>query len=353
MIIINGNNSFGKDIKMKAQTLRFLSQEDILSLKIPYEEVIDVVEKAMAAFGRDDAQNPAKIHINTRPQTYINAMPSYVKENDDKEYCGMKWIGGYPENRGKSLPVTWGLMLMNDVNTGAPVAVMDARWITAIRTAVVAAITAKYCKVKDTHTMTIIGAGEQGRWNARIMKIVVPEIKKIYIGDLYDAAVDAYITKMQPLLPDVEIIPIRNDEERQAAIDASQILITATQRSDKPFIYKEMLHKGMLGIPLESTAWEGQTYTWADRFVCDDWELVQSYLREGKYTDGVPDEYQIVGKIINGTNVGRANEDEFVITSSHGIAISDVALGNLILEYAERDNVGTVLPFMREADIIF
>ena len=71
------------------------------------------------------------------------------------------------------------------------------------------------------------------------------------------------------------------------------------------------------------------------------------------YTDGVPEEYQIVGKIINGTDVGRASEDEFVITSSHGIAISDVALGNLILEYAERDNVGTVLPFMREADIIF
>lgn len=337
---------------MNEQTLKFLSQEDILALNIPYEEVVQVVENAMAAFGKGDGQNPAKIHVNTRPQTYINAMPSYVKE-PTKEYCGMKWIGGYPENRGKGLPVTWGLMVMNDPETGAPIAVMDARWITAIRTAVVAALTAKYCKIKDTRTMTIIGAGEQGRWNARIMKIVVPEIKKIYIGDLYPAAIDAYMKKMQPLLPDVEIVPIHTDEERQAAIDDSQILITATQRSDKPFIYKEMLHKGMLGIPLESTAWEGQTYTWADRFVCDDWELVQSYNREGKYTDGLPEEYQILGKIINGDNVGRANEEEFVISSSHGIAISDVALGNLILEYAEKKNVGATLPFMKEADIIF
>lgn len=337
---------------MKDCKLKFLSQEDILALKIPYEEVVEVVENAMAAFGRGDGQNPAKIHVNTRPQTYINAMPSYVKE-PDKEYCGMKWIGGYPENRSKDLPVTWGLMVMNDPETGAPIAVMDARWITAIRTAVVAAISAKYCKVKDTHTMTIIGAGEQGRWNARIMKIVVPEIKKIYIGDLYPAAIEAYLKKMQPLLPDVEIVPIHTDEERQAAIDDSQILITATQRSEKPFIYKEMLHKGMLGMPLESTAWEGQTYTWADRFVCDDWELVQSYNREGKYTAGLPEEYQILGKIINGDNVGRANEDEFVITSSHGIGISDVALGNLILKYANEKGVGTELSFMKEADIIF
>ena len=46
------------------------------------------------------------------------------------------------------------------------------------------------------------------------------------------------------------------------------------------------------------------------------------------------EEYQILGKIINGDNVGRANEDEFVITSSHGIAISDVAVGNMILQKA-------------------
>lgn len=66
----------------------------------------------------------------------------------------------------------------------------------------------------------------------------------------------------------------------------------------------------------------------------------------------MPDTYQTVGRIINGTDIGRANDDEFVITSSHGIAISDVAVGNLILEYAEKDCVGTVLPFMREADIM-
>ena len=71
------------------------------------------------------------------------------------------------------------------------------------------------------------------------------------------------------------------------------------------------------------------------------------------FPDGLPEEYQILGKIINGDNVGRANEEEFVISSSHGIAISDVALGNLILEYANKQNAGTVLPFMKEADIIF
>ena len=334
----------------KAQ-LKFLSQEDILSLKIPYMDVIDIVERVMGEFARGTCQLPVKIHVNTRPATYINAMPAYV--GGEHDVTGIKWVAGYPENRKKNLPVTCGIMVMNDSETGLVKAFLDARWITAIRTAAVAAVTAKYCKVKDTHAMTIIGAGEQGKWNARLFKLVIPELRRIYIGDIYEPAITAYLEKMQPLLPDVEIVPFYTDDERQAAIDDSQILLTATQRGDKPIIYSEMLHKGMLGIPLESTAWEGKTYTrFADRFVCDDWNLVQTYLRDGKYTDGLPDEYCLLGDIVNGTVPGRASEDEFVITSSHGIALSDVAVASMVLRIADEKGVGQILTLMEEEDIL-
>lgn len=336
---------------MKKAQLKFLSQEDILSLQIPYMDVIDVVERVMSEFAKGTCQLPVKIHVNTRPDTYINAMPAYV--GGDHDVTGLKWVAGYPDNRKKGMPVTCGIMVMNDSETGLVKAFLDARWITAIRTAAVAAVTAKYCKVKDTHAMTIIGAGEQGKWNARLFKLVIPELKKIYIGDIYEPAIEAYLKKMQPLMPDVEIMPFYSDEERQAAIDESQILLTATQRGDKPIIYSEMLHKGMLGIPLESTAWEGKTYTrFADRFVCDDWNLVQTYLRDGKYTDGVPDEYCLLGDIINGKVPGRANEEEFVITSSHGIALSDVAVADIVLKKAEEKGVGQILTLMEEEDIL-
>ena len=336
---------------MEKVEFRYLSQEDILSLNVPYMDVIEVVREAMSPHGKGMTQLPPKIHVNSRPASFLNAMPAYMYAA--REISGMKWVSGYPENRTKGLPVTAGLMLLNDCSTGLPLSVMDCRWITAIRTAAVAAVTAQYCKVEDTHSMTIIGAGEQGKWNARLMKLAVPSLKKIYISDIYEPAITSYVEKMQPLIPDVEIIPFFDDKARQAAIDDSQILLTATQRGDKPLIYTEMLHKGMLGIPLESTAWEGKTYTWADRFVCDDWELVQTYLRDGKYTDGLNDEYQLLGKIVNGDAVGRANEDEFVIASSHGIALSDIAVAQMLYDLATKKNVGTVLPLMQEADIIF
>jgi ornithine cyclodeaminase/alanine dehydrogenase len=336
---------------MKKTEFRYLSQEDILSLNIPYEDVIEAVRAIMSAHGKGLCQVPPKIHVNTRDASFLNAMPAYVKEK--VEIVGLKWVAGYPKNRKKDLPVTTGLMVLNNAETGQPLAVMDCRWITAIRTAAVAAITAQYCKAADTHSMTIIGAGEQGKWNARLMKIAVPSLKKIYIDDLYESAIENYVAIIQPLIPDVEIIPIRPKEKLQSAIDDSQILITATQRGDKPIIYSEMLHKGMLGIPLESTAWEGKIYSrFADRFVCDDWDLVQVYLRDGKYTDGLPEAYELLGKIINGDAVGRANEEEFVIASSHGIALSDIALAQVIYDKATEQKVGTVLPLMETDEII-
>jgi len=337
---------------MKAHQLLFLSQEDIMSLRIPYEQIIDAVENVMAAHGKGLCQLPSKIHVNPRPGTYMNAMPGYI--GGEKDASGMKWVTGYPENRKLGYPVTWGLIVMNDSSTGAPLSVMDARWITAARTAAVSAVCAKYCAPKDTRAMTIIGAGEQGRWNARLLKIVLPTLDRIYVSDLFDAAVDNYIKKMQPLMPDVEFVPLYGEDKRQNAIDHSDILLSATQRGDKPLIYCEMLHKGKLGLPLESTAWEGKTYTrFADRFVCDDKGLVETYLADGKYTDGLPEEYFTLGQIINGEVPGRANEDEFVISSCHGIALSDVAVGQIVLDRAREENIGVSLPFMREVDILY
>ena len=334
----------------KTYRLLFLSQEDIMSLNIPYEDVIDAVEKVMSVHAKGLCQLPSKIHVNPLDGTYLNAMPAFI--GGEYNMCGLKWVSGYPSNRQKGLPVTWGLMILNDYMTGAPLAVMDAHWITAIRTAAVAAVTAKYCAKKDVKVMTIIGAGEQGKWNARLMKIVKPSIEKIFIEDLYPQALDAYQKKMQPLLPDTKIIPIHNETERQKAIDESDILLTATQRSKDPIIYCNMLHPGLLGIPLESTAWEGKTYTFADRFVCDDRALVETYNRDGKYTDGIPDQIYTIGEIINGDVPGRLSDDEFVIASSHGVALSDVMLAQMIYDEAEKLDVGTMLPLLREGDII-
>lgn len=73
-----------------------------------------------------------------------------------------------------------------------------------------------------------------------------------------------------------------------------------------------------------------------------------------KYTDGLPetDKRLLLGDIINGDAVGRADDGEFVIVSSHGVALSDVVVGQMILEKAEAENVGTMLTLTEGNDIL-
>lgn len=75
---------------MSKAEFRYLSQEDILALNIPYIDVIHAVEKVMSEFAKGSCQLPVKIHVNTRPKTYINAMPAYVGGSD--EATGLKWV---------------------------------------------------------------------------------------------------------------------------------------------------------------------------------------------------------------------------------------------------------------------
>lgn len=138
----------------------YLSQEDILDLDVPMSKIIEIVEKGLKEYGHKRVENPPKPGIHSKPDAFIHAMPAYYEALN---IGGLKWVSGYPSNRELGLPQIAGLMIVNDMDTGMPLAVMDCRWITAVRTAAVSAITAKYCAREDTSTLGVVGCGVQAR----------------------------------------------------------------------------------------------------------------------------------------------------------------------------------------------
>lgn len=334
---------------MEKITFKYLSQEDILGLKIPHTDIIDTVEQVMISHGRGQCECPPKPGIFPREYSFLHAMPALVKDSD---ICGVKWVAGYPANREKDIPVINGLIVLNDCENGLPLAVMDCRWVTAVRTAAVSAVTAKYCKVSKSETMTIIGAGFQAKWNLLYLKLVVPELKRCLVYDISEANAANFINYMKSKVPGVELIPVKSGGLKNAAAE-SQIVLTATQNLPEPVVKRDMVHKGMLGIALEGKAWEDVIYTEVlDRFVCDDWALACSYQKKGSFKLGMPKEYHILGQIADGTDTGRANDDEIVISFNMGMAISDVALASRIYEEAKAKGTGTELPLMEQDELM-
>lgn len=217
---------------MKRIELIYLSQEDILDLNVSLTEVIALVERGLREHGRGRVENPPKPGIHAKTNSFIHAMPAYY---EDLKIGGIKWVSGYPDNRALDLPQILGLMVLNDMETGAPVCVMDCRWITAMRTAAVTAVTAKYCARKDTKTLGVVGAGVQGRFNLLALKEALPGIRKTKVFDVNREAAENYKRELSQRTG----LEIQICDNAESVAKGSDIIVTATQRLEKPVMLSE------------------------------------------------------------------------------------------------------------------
>jgi len=308
----------------------YLSQEDILDMNIPLKDIIPLVENGLREHGLGNVENPPKPGIHAKSDSFIHAMPAYYRKLG---IGGLKWVSGYPSNRELGLPQILGVMITNDMDTGLPTSVMDCRWITAVRTAAVSAVTAKYCALKNSKVFGIIGCGVQGRMNLIALKEVVPTLTKVMAYDINKDAVRKYKADLEKET-NVEVIPANSVEE--AAKD-SDIILTATQRLPNPLVKNDWFRPGALGMGLEaSRAWYGDAILKADKFITDSWEQTEHFRDQGAFPDGLPMLYAELGEIVAGRKKGRENNKERILAINIGLALEDVIVADLVYKEAQK-----------------
>ena len=112
--------------------VRILSQAEVTAL-LPMDECIEVMEAALRALGQGEAQLPLRTVLRLpEGKGLFGVMPARLGR---PAALGLKAIGVFPGNEGSNLDSHQGLVLLFDPDTGAPIAVLDASSITAIRTA--------------------------------------------------------------------------------------------------------------------------------------------------------------------------------------------------------------------------
>jgi len=314
---------------LKRVEMLYLSQEDILDMDIPMREIIPLVEQGLKEHGLGQVENPPKPGIHAKSDSFIHAMPAYFRKLG---IGGIKWVSGYPSNRELGLPQILGVMITNDMETGLPTAIMDCRWITAVRTAAVSAVTAKFCASKGSETLGVIGCGVQGRMTLGALKEVVPTLKKVKAYDINPEAAKRY--KDLEKQAGVDVTPVESVEE---AAKGSDIILTATQRLPKPLVKNEWFKPGALGMGLEaSRAWYGDAILTADKFVTDSWDQTTHFHEQGAFPEGLPKLYAELGEIVAGKKKGRENQRERILAINIGLALEDVIVADHIYRKAEK-----------------
>ena len=292
-------------------------------------KVIELVELGLNEHGHGRVENPPKPGIHSKPDAFIHAMPAYY---EGLGIGGLKWVSGYPSNRALGLPQIAGLMIVNDMETGMPLAVMDCRWITAMRTAAVSAITAKYCAKEGAESLGVVGCGVQGRMNLVAFKEVIPGLDTVRVFDINPGAMRRMKDDFEAELG-LEITPCDGVE---SAVDGVDMILTATQRLKEPLVRDEWFKPGCLGFGLEaSRAWYGDAILGADKFITDSWDQTVHFYEQGAFPDGLPELYAELGEVVAGLKPGRDGPDERILAINIGLALEDVIVADYIYQIAK------------------
>ena len=111
--------------------VRWLSREEVKSL-LTMTDVMDSVEDAFLQHSLQNVQMPPKIYLDfLKYGGDLRAMPAYLEKQD---IGGVKIVNVHPNNPNKGLPTVMAVLIINDPSTGAPLAIMDATYLTDLRT---------------------------------------------------------------------------------------------------------------------------------------------------------------------------------------------------------------------------
>jgi ornithine cyclodeaminase/alanine dehydrogenase-like protein (mu-crystallin family) len=311
----------------------------VASVNLPMAEIIRSLETAFREKGEGKTEMPPKPGIHPGGgDNFIHAMPAYIPA---LKSAGIKWVSGFIENSKRDLPYITGLLILNDVETGLPLAVMDCVWITAMRTGAATALSARYLARPESSVVGILGCGVQGRTNLEALRVLFP-VKKVMAYDVDAGIAQRYAKEMEARFG-VEVVTVQKPRE---AVSGCDLVVTAGPILRKPH---QTIRAGWLGegafaslVDFDSY-WHPDAMKQAAKFCTDDTEQLLHYRQVGYFQD-IPPIHADLGELVSGKKPGRQRAEERTMTANLGLAIDDMAVAPILYRRALEKGIGRKLP---------
>ena len=297
------------------------------------------------------------------------AMPAYL--GGRYQMAGMKWYGSNVDNKKKGLPRSILMMMLNDKDTGAPLALMSANLVSAYRTGGIPGVGAKYLARKDAKVVSVIGPGVMGKTSLAAFVSVCPHVDTVKIKGRGKRSLDAFVKFVKEELPQIKNIEICDTVE-EAVRDSDIISFTTTVRDDVssfPYINGDWIKKGAL-ISMPSAARFDDDFLAGCKLVVDNSKLYEAWEEEypyptypqvqiigTKFTDLKHDGKIKAEDIIDITDIiekrhpGRESDDEIIVYSVGGMPVEDIAWGGTVYRKAVKMGIGIKLPLWEKPEM--
>lgn len=327
--------------------INVLSKEDV-SKALKMNQVIDVVESVYKSKSEGMTDVWPTVFYEFDPgKADLDIKSGYLKS---KKLFGHKTVTWFGSNVEKNLPTLIGMIVVFNAETGMPIGITDAAYITGMRTGAAGALGAKYLARKTSEDLLIVGAGNQSAFQIASALTVLPNIKKVQVAALDISEAESFVADIPNRLQDefeinAEGVIFRAVENLELAVKESHIIITVTP-SRKPIIKKDWVQKGThiscIGADMKGKQEiESEIMSSALIFVddmehCKDVGEIEIPLKQG-----VISEKNVIGEIgdlILNKVTGRTNDDQITIFDATGMALLDIATAEVALQLAEKIN---------------
>ncbi len=287
-------------------------QEAVLQALEP-AEAIERVRDGFVEYAGNEWQMPPKTYLDASPNGDFRAMPA-----KGAGLAILKWVTSFPRNPEAGLPVVMGVICVSSVSDGQPLALVDVRSITALRTGAVAAVATQELAREDASSAGIIGCGLHGTWAGRCLAAA-----EYGPGICFDPDPEAAGRLAGELGWEV------GSREDAIACD----VVTCVTPGNEPVVHshdlRPGLHLNMLGADGPGKA-EAETAAVARaELFCDEWEQAS---HGGELTGAVEaglvtrEDVRQLGDVLTGAAPGRSGVDAVTLFDSTGLAIQDLAI---------------------------
>jgi ornithine cyclodeaminase/alanine dehydrogenase-like protein (mu-crystallin family) len=300
--------------------LTVLDHDAVLAAVSP-AAAIEATRDAFLRHHRGEWVMPAKVYLDSPPFGDFRAMPAL-----GGELALLKWITSFPGNPELGLPTVSGVVCLSDRRTGVPLALLDARAVTALRTGAVAAVAARALASPDAAAVGIVGCGLHGAWTARCLAAAGYDA-----GVCFDPRADAAAALAGEL-----------GWEAGALAEALACDVVCTITPGAQVVVEEAdlrpgQHLNMLGADGSGKAEASIAAVLACELFCDEWEQA-SHGGElaGAVAAGAVSRHRVtaLGAVVAGDAAGRSRPDAVTLFDSTGLAIQDLAVAAAALDAA-------------------
>jgi len=291
--------------------------EEAVRSRLRWDDLIDAMESALAAFSRGEVVQPVRTVLTIEDRRrYLGIMPAVLGD-----VMGMKLVTFYPVNAGSPFPTHNATIVIYDTETGQPLAAMDGRLITEMRTAAVSAAITRYLAPPGTRVLALLGSGVQAHSHLQALSRVA-KFSEVRVWSRNSEHAERFAHEHGAVAA----------ASAEAAVRGADVIVTATA-SHEPILKGSWLKPGahVNAVGSSRRDWrELDAEAMAGVVVVDSREAAAEEAGDVVMANAVI--YAEIGEIFAGLK--EAPREATTVFKSVGLAVEDVAAAKLVVNTA-------------------